>query len=336
MITARLAGRVDDAVHRAHTIRAELAPLGIEVTRIKIEVEHVPEATSLPAVYIEHHVKVRITPDRITELGPLGLPHGAHLSRNAFRVLDGIEERFLTQRFPPHATRAAAEGLEAWFPEHARRAHDIDFVVRDASTAPDSTAAQKLLDGIRQVVRDALVEGDVRIIEDEIVLDSIWTYERAEGRRLSVPWLFAGAMRDAIQIDIVFREPLQDAPTIEVLHNTAVAHGYRHIPTGLSLWFASRAESLAWKLLWLETDAHPQAKDLYDAVLLAEHVALPVDLVRRVFTVKGETWQHGGDTQFVRAWHIEWEGFALEYPELATGNGDAWLDRLASMLQLVP
>ena len=79
---------------------------------------------------------------------------------------------------------------------------------------------------------------------------------------------------------------------------------------------------------------HPQAKDLYDAVLLAEHVALPIELVRRVFAGKATPWKHGLDTQFIRAWEVEWESFALEYPELATGDRHAWLGRLASTLQL--
>lgn len=224
--------------------------------------------------------------------------------------------------------------LEAWFPDRARRAHDLDLVVRDSTLDPTSAEADELLGELRRAIHDALVAEGVRVLGDEIALDSIWTYERAEGRRISVPWTFAHSTRDVIQIDVVFSEPLQDAPTLEVLGEGASTGGYRDAPTGPSLWFASRAESLAWKLLWLDTDMHPQAKDLHDAVLLAEHVALPIDLAGRVFAGKGETWKHGADPQFVRAWHIEWESFALEYPELSTGDGDAWLGRLASALKL--
>lgn len=224
--------------------------------------------------------------------------------------------------------------LEAWFPGRARRAHDIDLVVRNAEWDPDCPAAGALLSEIRRAVGDALVAEDVQILDDEIKIDGIWTYERAEGRRLSVPWVYAGSMREVIQIDIVFREPLQDAPALESLRDHASPPGYREPPTGPSLWFASRAESLAWKLLWLDTDMHPQAKDLYDAVLLAEHVALPIELVRRVFEAKADPWKHGLDTQFIRAWEVEWASFALEYPELATDDRDAWVGRLASTLQL--
>ncbi|MEP7119448.1 MAG: nucleotidyl transferase AbiEii/AbiGii toxin family protein [Byssovorax sp.] len=224
--------------------------------------------------------------------------------------------------------------LEAWFPDRARRAHDIDLVVRKAEWDPDCPAAETLLSEIRRVVGDALVAEEVQVLDDEIKLDGIWTYERAEGRRLSVPWVHAGSMRDVIQIDIVFREPLQDAPALEILRDSASPRGSGEAPTGPSLYFASRAESLAWKLLWLDTDMHPQAKDLYDAVLLAENVALPIELVRRVFAAKAEPWKHGLDTQFVRAWEVEWASFALEYPELATDDCDAWIGRLASTLKL--
>jgi hypothetical protein len=195
--------------------------------------------------------------------------------------------------------------------------------------------AEALLTDIRRAVCGVLVAEGAEVLDREIALDSIWTYERAEGRRLSVPWLFEGAMRDVVQIDVVFREPLQDAPSLEPLRFGAAAHGYRDTPRRPSLWFASRAESLAWKLLWLETDMNPQAKDLYDAILLAEDVALPVQLARRVFESKGSAWSGEANTRFVREWHVEWESFAQEYPALAArGDRATWLDRLATTLKL--
>lgn len=48
------------------------------------------------------------------------------------------------------------------------------------------------------------------------------------------------------------------------------------------MWVASDEESLAWKLLWLYSDIHPQGKDLYDAVLLAERTALQTSLLKTV------------------------------------------------------
>jgi Nucleotidyl transferase AbiEii toxin, Type IV TA system len=226
--------------------------------------------------------------------------------------------------------------LEDWFPDRARRAHDVDLVVRDVAIAPDTAPATALLDEIRRAVRAVLLAGGVEVVEDGISLDSIWTYERAEGRRLSVPWRLSGSPGDTLQIDVVFREPLQVAPTLEVLREAGGAATYRAESRGPSLWFASRVESLAWKLMWLESDMSPQAKDLYDAVLLAENVRLPVELLERVCAGKGEAWSHGSDARFLRDLEIEWGSFAAEYPELAVGDRADWLGRLASTLQLVP
>ncbi len=114
MITTWLPGDLDDARARARAIGARLGPLGISVTRTKIEVEDTPEAALVPALYVEHHVKVRTRPEQLTALSPLCTAHGAHLSRNPLRAgEDGAEERFLTQRFPAHAPLAAATGLGA-------------------------------------------------------------------------------------------------------------------------------------------------------------------------------------------------------------------------------
>lgn len=113
MITAWRDGPAAAAILDAHAIRAGLAPLGIVVTRIKLEIPHAPGAVLGPALYIEHHVKVRATVDRLPELAQLGAAHAAHLSRNPRSRLDGFEERFLTQRFPADAALAAETGLQA-------------------------------------------------------------------------------------------------------------------------------------------------------------------------------------------------------------------------------
>lgn len=113
MLTARLTGRPDDAIRDAHAIRGALAPLGIDVSRIKLEVAHTASSTLDPALYIEHHVKVRTAVEGVPALERLGAAHGAHLSRNPLTRRAGVEERFLTQRFPPHAPDAAERGLGA-------------------------------------------------------------------------------------------------------------------------------------------------------------------------------------------------------------------------------
>lgn len=112
MITAWREGSIDDAIEDARAIREGLAPLGVRVSRIKLEVAHTVGAGS-PALYIEHHVKAHVSNDGVAALGQLGARYGAHLSRNPLRRHDGFEERFLTQRFPVHAERAAATTLVA-------------------------------------------------------------------------------------------------------------------------------------------------------------------------------------------------------------------------------
>ena len=216
--------------------------------------------------------------------------------------------------------------LAAWFPERARRAKDIDLIVRDPDCKPTSGAGGDLLAEILDAVGTELFDAGAPVIVDEIALDSIWTYERAEGRRISIPWRFDDAIRDVVQLDVVFDEPLADAPVLEAPAG------------GPPLWFASKAEQLAWKLLWLEDDYHPQGKDLYDAVLLAEQVELPVALLAQVFAAKQSQWRYGSSAAFVHDWEarrFEWETFALESPELASDDPAAWIRRLGSALRLV-
>lgn len=85
-----------------------LAAAGFEVTRTKIEAtganrdipETDAEARAFPANYFEHHVKVRLPAGAsLAPLTALVERHGAHLSRNARKVLpDGASERFVTLR----------------------------------------------------------------------------------------------------------------------------------------------------------------------------------------------------------------------------------------------
>jgi len=212
--------------------------------------------------------------------------------------------------------------LERWFGARARRAKDIDVVVRDRRVAPDSQAAEALLRSLQDTIASARQPPEVEILKGDVSVTEIWTYERAEGRRLVFPWVFRGVLPSQLQVDVVFAEELFDPPS--------------HEDFGAGrLLFASRAESLAWKLLWLSTDAYPQGKDLYDAVLLAESTTLPARLLGDVFAAK----QAGcgdllGDMDSVKDWQVDWENFAREYPTLATGALDDWRQRLKAAARL--
>ncbi len=165
----------------------------------------------------------------------------------------------------------------------------------------------------------------------EVALDKIWTYERAEGRRLSFPYDDLDAGGSQVQLDFVFGEPLLDPPAPVTL-----ALGGEPV----SLLAASPGESLLWKLLWLATDMYPQGKDLYDAVLLAELPGITLDepalnvALRRANTLPLEG--PGGSVAVLvdhlrsdgRLSSSEWRHFQNDYPEIA-GSADEWLERLA-------
>jgi hypothetical protein len=83
---------------------------------------------------------------------------------------------------------------------------------------------------------------------------------------------------------------------------------------------------LAWKIMWLLGDLHPQGKDLYDAVLLAEHHPLRRSLLREVMAAGDPSYAyvpvHPDD---VLGLDIDagWQHFSREYPQVAGGGGDA-------------
>ena len=126
-------------------------------------------------------------------------------------------------------------------------------------------------------------------------------------------------------MDFVFGEELWIAPM--------------SVPLGddpnVSIMAASPEQSLAWKLLWLASDMHPQGKDLYDAVLLAESYEIAPELVERAFA-EGNEWRPNrlAGRSVIESWpieSIEWADFIAEYPDIA-GTAADWKYRLAEAL----
>lgn len=70
IITAWWACSAEDAITEAHAVRAGLEPLEIEVSRIKLETPCSNADRLTQALYIEQHVKVSTTSERLVELGP--------------------------------------------------------------------------------------------------------------------------------------------------------------------------------------------------------------------------------------------------------------------------
>lgn len=197
--------------------------------------------------------------------------------------------------------------LKAWLGEKAREPGDIDWIFRPADVGIDDPAAIDLFeDLVKMVVHDPQA-GEAVIDINGIATDDIWTYDRAPGKRVVIPWRVEGLLPGSIQVDVVFKEELLTKP-VQV-----------DIPTFGSesqlVWAADKDISLAWKLLWLENDIHRQGKDLYDAALLSEQVTVPRDLLVRVME-SGENYRvlPKFDARSPLEWEFDEEEFKREYP----------------------
>ena len=220
--------------------------------------------------------------------------------------------------------------LRAWFGDAARDPGDLDFVVVPASWRIEEQRTTDMLTGIAQAAEDAGRRGDMRVRFDAAgaVSEDIWTYDRVPGRRLILPWTATGLPGGIVQLDFVFNESLPVDP--EPLLIPSDADG-----SGAVLNAATAELSLAWKVMWLLCDMHPQGKDLYDAVLLAEHTALRYDVLREVFldADPSEADRPVSRESFAGLQRLgtEWEHFVNEYPGV-TADESEFLDRLAAAI----
>ncbi|MER8185031.1 nucleotidyl transferase AbiEii/AbiGii toxin family protein [Kitasatospora sp. NPDC094015] len=209
--------------------------------------------------------------------------------------------------------------LRAWYGEAAREPGDLDFVVRPEDWQLEDERTGRMLDEIAAAAER--LSGPVRLHADQALSDEIWTYSRVPGRRLVLPWSAPGLPGGTVQLDFVFTEHLPAEPRPAELPGV----------TG-TLLAATPELSLAWKLLWLVTDNHPQGKDLYDAVLLASSAELSYELLRAAFCSSAEIWA---------AWpllpaglaelEVDWDEFRKDYPDLAEA-GEELPARLAVAL----
>lgn len=212
--------------------------------------------------------------------------------------------------------------LKAWLGDQAREPGDIDWVVIPPSMHSKSPEALRMMEGLIQRYTADSEIGDVIIQSRGIAWDDIWTYERAPGVRIVLPWSAAGIPPGSVQMDLVFEEELLTQPVLTALPS---AEG------GTSVLGVDRSLALAWKLLWLETDSYPQGKDLYDATLLAEQTSLPVALLQRVMTKADPRWKAPAPGLLGVDWVMEWDDFAQEYPWVE-GDAEDWIARLNNAL----
>ncbi|MGC0415678.1 nucleotidyl transferase AbiEii/AbiGii toxin family protein [Embleya sp. AB8] len=150
-------------------------------------------------------------------------------------------------------------------------------------------------------------------------------YAGMGGVRLTIPWHADGLPGGTVAVDYALGEPLPEPPRWTVIP------GADGPPVAVSA--VTPALSLAWKLHWLRTDAADErgagAKDLYDAVLLAEspHPPPTPELLRRVLgTEPVAAGEIGG-------WAVpDWARFRAGQPGVR-GGVESWLGRLARALE---
>ncbi|MGX6606476.1 nucleotidyl transferase AbiEii/AbiGii toxin family protein [Micromonosporaceae bacterium Da 78-11] len=219
-------------------------------------------------------------------------------------------------RWAGHLVLRGSATMPAWVGAAAREPGDLDFVITPPTVTSGGAQADELFTGITDALAATPGAG---LRPEQAARSAIWTYERADGRRLVIPFTAPGLPDGSIQIDIVFGEHLPIAPEpLTVL--------------GVPVSAVTAALSLAWKLQWLGTDMYPQGKDLYDAVLLAEHTTVDLALVRELMRPDLGEEADRFTAATVLGWtDVDWRNFTDEYPD-TSGNAADWLRRLALAL----
>jgi hypothetical protein len=221
-----------------------------------------------------------------------------------------------------HLVLRGSVAMRAWFGLAAREPGDIDWVVVPRSVGPDDLVATRLMDGLANLIATSVPPEGIQF-GHEVALDDIWTYERARGRRMVFVWQAEGLPPGHVQMDFVFGERLWTPPQdVEI---PLLSGGSALVQA------ASQELSLAWKLVWLETDMYPQGKDLYDATLLAQQTPLRLDILKSA--LEAADWRREQLTaDFPLRWDVDWESFSREHPWIE-GTAKDWQRRLAQALR---
>lgn len=234
-------------------------------------------------------------------------------------------------RWSEHLVLRGSILLRAWFGDAAREPGDLDWVVTPPTMMLEDRRTARMLDGLAAAIRAQPRVSDTVMLGRDVKMDDVWTYERAPVRRLMVDWSTTDTTGGpvtpygTIQLDFAFNEVLP-VPAAR----THILRGDGSEP--VTVWAAGPALSLAWKILWLETDFTPQGKNLYDATLLAERTYLPLDLLREVLSRELGAEAEAFTADRVLGWSVDWQTFADEHPWVP-GKGTQWQVRLHRALQ---
>ncbi|MFD3653279.1 nucleotidyl transferase AbiEii/AbiGii toxin family protein [Streptomyces sp. NPDC058620] len=199
--------------------------------------------------------------------------------------------------------------VQVWVGEAAREPGDLDWVVLGA------------LD-VHEVVVEALRTGPalpdgIRIDPSAVTEDADWTVReyQTDGIRILIPWEAEGLPPGVLRMDFAYDEDMPEAPV-----RLDCPRGDGGPPTAISA--ASPGLSLVWKLMWLtedwDTEGAGAGKDLYDAMLLAEHplTSLTRDHLLVLETEVGDWFIPGS----VRDFEVDWDAFHAGHPWV---EGDA-------------
>lgn len=214
-------------------------------------------------------------------------------------------------KWAEHLVIRGSVSMSIWYPDTAREPRDIDFVFQPHTVKINDRSFKEFYQFLQNEIKTNSVSEVFVFAQEDISSDGIWTYERADGRRLSIPWKRQGIPDGEVQIDIVFGEKLTEPP-VDLIVPT-ISGRYQFLS-------ASKELSLAWKILWLSTDMHPQGKDLYDAVLLAEDPA--TDLATQTLRTVLENCEEYSPGYLAELFSshaeiYEWQHFTNDYPEIS-------------------
>jgi len=241
-----------------------------------------------------------------------------------FHILNSINNSDWSR----HLVLRGSAVMMSWFGNRARRPGDLDWIVIPQNWDVANIRSKQMIGSVMELLDGSTVRTGLVIPSNKFAMEEIWTYEKAPGLRIVVPWEFLRSrFNGTVQMDFVFGELMPSPPVV-----TPVTLGGS---TSITLQTASREQSLAWKILWLATDSYAMGKDLYDAVILAEGTRLEMSLLKRSFDTPEHRWYHRLDhfnRDAVLGWRIEWDDFLREYPDIG-GSAHDWQIRLANALE---
>jgi hypothetical protein len=246
--------------------------------------------------------------------------------REARRIaIDTVLAAISASEWAGHLVLRGSVLLKSWLGDVAREPGDLDFVVIPENWKLADRRTPSMITGVAAAAQRSCAGSGVEIIAGHAVTEDIWTYERAPGRRLMLPWAASGGHSGYLQLDFVFGESLPEDPGPSLI---SLSGADRQAP----VLAVSMELSLAWKVQWLVTDMWPQAKDLYDAVLLAERTPLRYGLLQRAIADADPYYERNPVTLAnIRELAPDVKAFRADYPGLDLDERDLVL-RLAAAL----